>query len=500
MTLLGPIFEQNPEAVAYRVGSAEVRYAQLFEDIDTMAHWLHDQGVGPGTRLGIRFKGDNSYWTRIAHLGAIRVGAVHATINNSDLLRRVAGTAGRPGLDFYLTARNPVPGLPEPVKTIELCPTGLAPLASQLGLPARAWEDPTTERHAGRIAFTSGTTGMPLSLVWDYDILLSRTEQVIGDVSADTRLLLGVGLMTTPGFRYPIVTWQRGGTFLTWGEQDEVPALAPQALGESTLIVTSPVTLQRHLRMSSGRWPGFEDRTIFVIGGRLPVAVRDEALRRAAARVEVHYGSTETGRTAMGDARLLDRHPGAVGKVSDGAEIEIVDSEGRPVPAGQQGIVRVRGPSMCRGYEGNVRQGPGASAFRDGWFYPGDIGLFYGDGVLAIVGRQGEAVNLGGVKLSIPDVEGKLAQIKGCEEACAVPARTPAGDLVAVVAVLAEGADAKAVRAQVRQALPRGCPFAFLLAKQLPRGPMGKIRRELVGRQVAEFLRSRQERARQSAA
>jgi acyl-coenzyme A synthetase/AMP-(fatty) acid ligase len=493
MSLLGPIFEQEPDAVAFRGGDGSVTYRQLCEDIDTMAYWLAEKGVGPGKRIGIRFKGDHSYWTRIAILGAIRVGALHATVNNVEVLRKAVRSRVDPQLDFYLTANDPFPGLPASVQTLQLCPTSLKPLADQLGMEQRSWEDPATEQHAGRLAFTSGTTGKPQALLWNYELMVARIDQARTDVTPGTKLFLGVGLVTTAGFRYPIVAWQRGGTLLTWGLKDEVehPSRV-MPLMESNLIVTSPISLRRDLTLSTEHWLGQAERKIIVIGGRLPVAVRDEALRRACATVEVHYGATETGRTTMGDASVLDRHQGAVGFASDGATIEIVDAQDRPVPAGKVGIVRTRGPSMSSAYDVEGEKGAGSSFFRDGWFYPGDQGILYEDGLLAIAGRVTEAVNVGGVKVSLADVESKLSQIPAFQEACAVPVSLNRGDILAVVVVPAKGADRNKVQQQVRAALPTGCPFRIVPVRQLPRGAMGKVQRQRIADQLKALVAKRQ--------
>ena len=94
--------------------------------------------------------------------------------------------------------------------------------------------------------------------------------------------------------------------------------------------------------MFPDEWPGRAGRTIVVLGGRLPVAVRDAALATACAPLLISYGSTETGSIALGDQQLIDRHPGAVGFVRDGVSVEIVDAARKPVAAGEPGLVRVK--------------------------------------------------------------------------------------------------------------------------------------------------------------
>ena len=46
--------------------------------------------------------------------------------------------------------------------------------------------------------------------------------------------------------------------------------------------------------------------------------------------------------------------------------------------------------------------------FRDGWFYPGDIGVLHPDGMLIILGRERALLNFGGDKVRAEIVEGVL--------------------------------------------------------------------------------------------
>ena len=85
------------------------------------------------------------------------------------------------------------------------------------------------------------------------------------------------------------------------------------------------------------------------------------------------------------------------GRPLPGVELEVVDAEDRPQPPGCGGAIRLRAPGMAEGYLDNPQQT--AQRFRDGWFYPGDIARWEPDGVLRLLGRADDVVNLGGFKL-----------------------------------------------------------------------------------------------------
>ena len=492
MTLLSRIFAHDPEGIAFSaggdlegVGGGSVTYRQFAEDVDVMAFWLHEQGISTGTRLGIHLN-DSSYWVWVAHLAAIRLGACHMT-GSPEMSRRKAL-----GLEAFLIGRSEPSEVAEPVRLLVAERFSLEPLARQLGVEPRVWPDRSAELRASRLALTSGTTGMPRALLWDYDMICARVAQA-GDNAGPTqatRLYPALGVMTTAGFRYPLAVWQAGGTVFRRGRQDEVAAPSWSPLERSNLLVTSPINLGNALGRVRGPWPGRDERTIIVLGGRLPIAQRDKALEDACARLLIHYGSTETGNVASGDAALLDRHPGAVGYARADAEIEMVDDQDRPVGRGSTGIVRIRTAAMCAGYLADTGGGKESSEFRDGWFYPGDRGILHDDGLIAIAGRSSDAVNLGGLKLSLADIEGKLRQIAAFTDLCVIPVSLAQGALVAIVVTLAADADRKSLPGKVKKTLPLGCPFRIVPVRRVPRNAMGKVPRGEIAKQLIPILQA----------
>jgi oxalate---CoA ligase len=148
-----------------------------------------------------------------------------------------------------------------------------------------------------------------------------------------------------------------------------------------------------------------------------------------------NYGMTE----ASGVTRntLDGRRAGSVGR-STGAEIGIFDEAGIQLPAGREGEVGVRGPTLMSGYLDD----PGANqeAFRDGWFRTGDIGRMDHDGYLFIVGRKKEMIDRGGKKIAPQEIDNVLASHPAVEEvaAFAIPHRTLVEDTAAAVVLRPE--------------------------------------------------------------
>ena len=112
-----------------------------------------------------------------------------------------------------------------------------------------------------------------------------------------------------------------------------------------------------------------------------------------------------------------------------------LDDDWRPVAAGEEGEVAVRGPSVVDQYLDN----PAATAasFRDGWFRTGDVGKLSADGYLTLVGRLKELINRAGEKISPYEVEDVLLTHPAVAEAAAYPVPDEKyGEQVGVVVVL----------------------------------------------------------------
>ena len=148
------------------------------------------------------------------------------------------------------------------------------------------------------------------------------------------------------------------------------------------------------------------------------------------------YGMTEAASQIAANP-MGRRKPGSVGQPA-GAEIAIMDREGRRLPAGKRGEIALRGPTITRGYDNDAAATE--TAFRDGWFRTGDLGYLDRDGYLFIVGRIKDIINRGGQKVAPAEVEQALLSHPDVVEAAAfsIPHRRLGEDVAAAV-VLRQG-------------------------------------------------------------
>lgn len=203
------------------------------------------------------------------------------------------------------------------------------------------------------------------------------------------------------------------------------------------------------------------------------------------------YGMTEAASQIAANP-LERRKPGSVGKPA-GAEIAIMDADGRRLLAGERGEIALRGPAITRGYDDNAAAN--AAGFRAGWFRTGDLGYLDREGFLFIVGRIKEVINRGGLKVAPGDVEEALLSHPDVVEAAAFPVpHRRLGEDVAAAVVLRPNAKVTApeLRDFTRQRLARfKTPGVIRIVAKIPKSASGKIKRGELAAAVAMIPPSR---------
>jgi len=178
------------------------------------------------------------------------------------------------------------------------------------------------------------------------------------------------------------------------------------------------------------------------------------------------------------------RVPGRVGPPLPGVSVRVTDRiTGSVLPAGEAGMVEIRGPNVFEGYWRNPEK-TRAEFTDDGFFVSGDLGCLDGSGSLAIVGRAKDLVITGGYNVYPKEVEAVIDALPGVLESAVIglPHRD-LGEAVAAVVVPRPGValDEGEILAAVVDRLARfKRPRRVFLVSELPRNTMGKVQKNLL--------------------
>ncbi|MHC4393898.1 MAG: class I adenylate-forming enzyme family protein, partial [Planctomycetota bacterium] len=267
------------------------------------------------------------------------------------------------------------------------------------------------------------------------------------------------------------------------------PPVAPEVViaearsWRPSVMLLVPTLLRRLLELPDQEEPMLPGlRVLACTGAVLHPDERRQVLTRISPRLMNFYGSTEGGGLSL----LLPEHQGvaaqSVGQPVFGTDVEIVDQDNQPLPAGSVGRIRYRGPSVAIGFYKNPEAS--AEAFADGWFLPGDLGRLDEDGFLYLAGRAKDMIVRGGVNVYPEEIEQVLCGHASVTDAAVVA--WPSSDLgeeIAAYVVTTSGVDEGALLDHCRGHLaPYKVPRAIFFIQELPRSSVGKVRKDQLAR------------------
>jgi 4-coumarate--CoA ligase len=133
------------------------------------------------------------------------------------------------------------------------------------------------------------------------------------------------------------------------------------------------------------------DTWVDAVSGAAPMGEDLEAevskkLGKGKTKLRQTWGLSETtGSITTVPIEETNPKPGTVGGMVANHDARLIDDDGNDVEPGKEGEIIVRGPVVIKGYWHNDKAN--AEAFKNGWFYTGDIGVFR-DGWFWIVDRK----------------------------------------------------------------------------------------------------------------
>lgn len=345
------------------------------------------------------------------------------------------------------------------------------------------------------LLYTSGTTGRAKGAMLTQGNLLSNAETLAAAwrFGPDDVLLHALPIFHTHGlFVACNVSLIAGASmiFLPGFDLDAILRLLPRA----TVLMGVPTFYTRLLDAVPENGRRFDRDLVahmrLFVSGSAPLLAETHAAfeARTGHRILERYGMTETNMNTS-NPHDGERRPGSVGPALPGVAVRVTDPQtGAPLPAGETGMVEVRGPNVFKGYW-NLPDKTREDFRDDGFFITGDLGVLAADGYLTLVGRQKDLIITGGFNVYPKEVELLLDELPGVLESAVIGLPHPDfGEAVFAVLVPQPGAslDLAAVDAALRERLARyKQPKALEVVAELPRNTMGKVQKNLLRERFA---------------
>jgi malonyl-CoA/methylmalonyl-CoA synthetase len=478
----------HPDKLALETGDATaLTYGELFRRSARAANALIALGVKPGDRVAAQI--EKSTDVIVLALACLRTGAVLLPLNTAYTLAE---------LEYFLSDAEPAltlcgPDNLEPVRALahKLGLRGVESLGVErdgtfaVAIAAAPPEFETIPRASGDLAailYTSGTTGRSKGAMLTHENLSSNALTLIDCWrfgSAD-RLIHALPVFHTHGLFVAVNVALLSGTTIVFMAKFDPDAVIA-ALPEATAMMGVPTFYTRLLDHPGLSRKACANMRLFVSGSAPLLAETHSAWRkRTGFAILERYGMTETNMITS-NPYDGERRAGTVGFALPGVRVRIADLEsGAPIPAGEVGVIEVKGPNVFSGYWRMPEKT--AQEFRaDGYFVTGDMGRVDGEGYIHIVGRAKDLVISGGFNVYPKEVETEIDAIEGVlESAVFGVAHADFGEGVTAAVVPRPGAalTEEAILSALGWRLAKfKTPKRVILVESLPRNAMGKVQK-----------------------
>ncbi len=485
---------KRPAAPALlRPGAETVSYASLMAESARLAGLLLKLGVTPGDRVLVQTS--KSAEAVALYLACLRSGAVYVPINTAYTGAEVAYFLedAKPALfvcdprdaDSY-AAQIDALGLAVALRTLDADGCGSLMEDPALPVPGALDKDlarllvPRAAEDLAAILYTSGTTGRSKGAMLTHGNLATSSVMLVDywGWQDDDVLLHALPIFHVHGLFIALHCAMLKATPMIF-----LPGFAAEAvieaLPDATVMMGVPTFYSRLLAQESLDGTLCSHMRLFISGSAPLTTQTFEAFEaRTGHRILERYGMSET---MMNISNPLEGHrvAGTVGFPLPGVEVRISDESGRLLPAGEVGVIEVRGPNVFKGYWQMPEKT--AEEFRpDGFFITGDQAVMDETGRVSIVGREKDMVISGGYNVYPKEIETLIDEMPEVQESAVIGVPHPdfGEGVVAVVVPSGVAVAQEAVDAALAGKLARfKQPKHVINLPELPRNAMGKVQK-----------------------
>ncbi|GGA41733.1 hypothetical protein GCM10010981_33430 [Dyella nitratireducens] len=509
--LIQQLFEQqalaHPDAVALLHNGESLRYGELNQRANRVAHALIAQGIGPDDRVAIGM--ERGFALVIGLLGVLKAGGAYVPLDPAYPAERLAYMLRDSAPSALLTqsslqARWASSGVP----VLVLDDDGLSP-----ELAAHPSHNPVVpglgSRNLAYMMYTSGSTGEPKGVMVEHRSVLRLTIN-----NSFAPLTSQDVVVHAAKIAFDAATWEVWGGLLNGARVllvDEAVLLEPaqfvQALrdAQATALFLTTALFNQYADVLAPILPQLRH---LLFGGEV-ADLRTVRRVLAAARPQ-HlsniYGPTET--TTFATVHPIEALDDAVTSLPIGGAIAntrayILDRHGEPVPVGIAGEIHIGGPGVARGYW-NRPQLTAERFLRDPFvedpdarmYKTGDLGRWLPNGEIEYLGRNDFQVKIRGFRIELGEIEAQLLKQASVRDALVLAREDVPGDKRLVAYVTSQDGQALS-GAALRDALAKELadymlPSAFMQLEQLPLTPNGKLDRKALPAPDREALITRE--------
>ena len=427
-----------PDKVAVVAGNQETDYRTLYEKAYEYHEYLKMSGVSKGDIVVTRASQDLKFV--VIYLAIHMAGGIVTSLERNIPLVGFEQAAGRICAKFVLLNKGET--LEGPWKNLYYRDS---PLDERYPvLPAIDFPDP---EETADILFTTGTTGTSKGVELSHKALVATAEKLIYGCGykSDTFLLVPGPLNHANAIRKLFATIVNASTICLLNGMSDIPGFfraLDYPLGIKACCLP-PAAIRTLFALTDDRIGAYSDKIDFIESASAPLPESDkERLCQLLPKTRLynHYASSESAAISMYDYNEFPGKRGCVGREMPGTHVIVVGDDYKEIKSDKDhmGLLACISDTNMKGYVRNrelTEKVPGdgvadmvtdeavddvTDRVADGVVYTRDIGYKDEDGYIYLSGRKGDAINVGGVKVSPTDVEEAALAFDGVDDSVCI--------------------------------------------------------------------------------
>ncbi|MBF0187890.1 MAG: amino acid adenylation domain-containing protein [Magnetococcales bacterium] len=421
------IAAEHPQAVAVRGRFGTLRYDQLNQAVNRLAHHLIGRDVAPGTIVAISLP--RSPEMIVAVLAILKTGGGYLPLDPDQPTERLGSILDESRIGILITTSK----LSETLVTTDRIGITLDSMADLALYQSGSEENPRiTPEDMNSLAYvihTSGSTGTPKGVMVGHRALAYRIAWMARtfEVGRDDRVLQFFRLAFDPSAHEIFLPLTTGASLVLTDPGRQPAAALIKIMTEHAVTFASvvPSLLEDLLTQAEGR--DLSNLRILTSGGEALTAELAARVRQElTCRMINFYGPTEATILASWWEGDPQQESGTLplGVPLSETSLHVLDQTGEPLPIGQEGEIHIGGDALALGYLNQPEQTAEcfvADPFRtvDGatLYRTGDRGCWRSDGQLLFRGRGDHQIKLRGYRIELAEIETKLCQHSAVKEA-----------------------------------------------------------------------------------
>jgi long-chain acyl-CoA synthetase len=480
--ILATVVAQNSSRIAVVEGQTAVSYSDLEKAIVSLAAQLSELGIRPGDRVAILLPNGSEFIT--SYFAVVLVRGIVVPLNEQYQQSELSHFLKETGASLIITSQ-PFANLCQQVVRSNESPCRIflidnrtqASVAVTLGSFTADPDAPVMYQ------FSSGSTGPPKRIARTHRNLVFELNSLIRTLALthEDRFLGVTPFSHVNGLMRSMMASLRAGATLY-----PVPKFERQAIAEMiqeqriSVFIGVPFMFGVMAKTNYGRRPDFSSLRLCISASApmLPKLNR-QFYEKFGIYVRQLYGSTETGTISVDLSPDVERSLESVGTPIADVDVAIYSENLERTRTDEIGEIAVKSPAAINSYGSDDFND---DAFRNGYFFTGDLGRRDQEGLLYLVGRKKFFINKGGYKVNPREIEELLESHPKVEEAVVVGLPTTFGDerLKAVVVLNTPCTEEKLIEHCRGKIADFKVPSLVEFRERLPKGPTGKIQRSLL--------------------